>query len=1091
MISGDNNILHRLDEFIKKFYKKKILKGSILVVLFFLLSSFIIIVTEYFAHLNISSRTILFYIGVFSNIIFAFVFLFYPILQLSIKKFRLSNRNAAAIISNYFKEIEDKLINVLELNNEQESNYSKELVLASINKKSKDLEQYNFVKAINKKDILNLAKAVSFLIAIIVSIFFFKPVVITQGAERVVNYNKYYTPKNFFEIEVLNNSLSIEKGNDIAIEILTKGSYIPSQLFIEYGGNEFYMLKVEQNKFTYEFNKVNNDIPFSIVSENYESEKYLIEVIDVPLLLKYYNTIDYPAYTQFQDKLIENSGDLRIPIGSKITWNFDVLYTDSVILEIETEKGKRKEYRNVKDLEYRAMENSRYSISLKNENVFKQKLLTNNIEIIPDLYPGIEMEYFVDTTDLNIYHIIGKIYDDYGVSKLEIVLDEDNNAIIEIPINRNIKSQKFYYMFDKRSVIEGLTDSFFLKVWDNDEINGYKSAKSSFVQIISPELSEKNEYADSKYNELQEKIKKSLFVADKIKREIEEIKKDLINEKTSDWELKQKMENLMKQQKQLEQLTNEIDKINKEKDNFSNSFNPNNEELREKQEEINELMEKLMNDELKDLFKELEELMKNNEELDINNLMKDLDFSYEELEKQLDRNLELLKRFEIEEKLTNQIEELKKLGKEEKDLSKENTSSDDLIEKQNEIKKDFEEIEKEYKEALEKNEELKDPFKLDEFEKDFNEINENLEEIDQELKEGNNRKAKKKQESTGQKMKELSEKMQEMMDNNFSEMIMESYDDLRQVLDNLLTFSFDQEENILKLENINVNDPLYSRIIKKQNDLESNFRIIEDSLSALGERVVAINKIIGEELYIINSEFKKLEELVESRNRSGILQSQQFIMTSTNNLALLLEEILNNMQNSMGSGKGGSNSKKKKPSAADQMQDLRKSQESLKQQLQNMINQMKNSKNSKSPGSNKSLSEMLAKQEIFQKMLQDIMNGQSIGNDVKRKLEEVNNLIEQNRRDLINRKIDRNLLNRQELIVTRLLEAENSEFEREKEKKRKSKENKTKFDGNNNKIFEYKEENYNFNEILNISNLKLKEYYEKKYKDYMLKLTNE
>ena len=60
--------------------------------------------------------------------------------------------------------------------------------------------------------------------------------------------------------------------------------------------------------------------------------------------------------------------------------------------------------------------------------------------------------------------------------------------------------------------------------------------------------------------------------------------------------------------------------------------------------------------------------------------------------------------------------------------------------------------------------------------------------------------------------------------------------------------------------------------------------------------------------------------------------------------------------------------------------------------------------------------------------------------------------------------------------------------QREIEKKRESKEGNENIFSNPEEIFKYKDVNLQFNEILKTSNIKLINYYNKKYKEYLVKL---
>jgi hypothetical protein len=76
------------------------------------------------------------------------------------------------------------------------------------------------------------------------------------------------------------------------------------------------------------------------------------------------------------------------------------------------------------------------------------------------------------------------------------------------------------------------------------------------------------------------------------------------------------------------------------------------------------------------------------------------------------------------------------------------------------------------------------------------------------------------------------------------------------------------------------------------------------------------------------------------------------------------------------------------------------------------------------------------------------------------------------------------------MIITRLLKAEKAEYEREIDKKRLAKQIINHKISNPKKIFEYKRESVNFNEILQLKNLKLNTYYNNRYKKYLRELKN-
>jgi hypothetical protein len=160
----------------------------------------------------------------------------------------------------------------------------------------------------------------------------------------------------------------------------------------------------------------------------------------------------------------------------------------------------------------------------------------------------------------------------------------------------------------------------------------------------------------------------------------------------------------------------------------------------------------------------------------------------------------------------------------------------------------------------------------------------------------------------------------------------------------------------------------------------------------------------------------------------------------------------------------------------------------MKSQLESMIKQMKEGKGSEGKSNSEQLARMLAQQEIFQQMLNQIQNSNSLGSQFDKQLKEINGLLEQNKRDLIRRDVNQQTLIRQNQIVTRLLEAENAEKERELDNERKSNEADSYIKNNPALLFEQDKKNANFNEILNSNSLKLNYFYKNKYQEYIKNL---
>jgi hypothetical protein len=430
-------------------------------------------------------------------------------------------------------------------------------------------------------------------------------------------------------------------------------------------------------------------------------------------------------------------------------------------------------------------------------------------------------------------------------------------------------------------------------------------------------------------------------------------------------------------------------------------------------------------------------------------------------------------------------EDLKNLSEQEQQLNEnfeENKRDNELLEKQNSINKEFENLKNEFKETLEKNDELKSPYQIDEYNKEFEDIKQGLEQLEKETPAGSKNKLKKMQEKSSKDMQNLSEKLK----NAFNEMEMQSLElnlgDLRQIIDNLSTFSFNQEDNYVNTNKSLQNNPQFPSLVNKQVKISDDFKIIEDSIRALTEKVPQMNDLILKEVESILFNLQKANKLMEDRNRREALKFQRYILNSSNTLDLYLAELKNQMeQQKQGSGSG--KSKKGKPNES--MENLKQQQQKLKKELEKLLQQMKeNSGKPMDQGMNDQIVKTLAEQEIFNKMLQEMQNQSGNSPETDKQLKEIKRLSDQNVEDLINQKISPELISRNQKILSRLLESEKSEKEREQENKRESNEGVKKDIQVPEELKESLRKENLYKETLQKSDLNLKNYYKNISNDY-------
>ena len=171
--------------------------------------------------------------------------------------------------------------------------------------------------------------------------------------------------------------------------------------------------------------------------------------------------------------------------------------------------------------------------------------------------------------------------------------------------------------------------------------------------------------AESKkgYQRLEDKLNEGKEAARKIQEDFGKMRNKMLSGQLTDWEKKQISEGIKKQNNQLHQLMNNVSKENRRLNNLSKNFSQLSPALLEKQKQVEKLMDQLYSDDLKKLFDELNTLLNKFDQKKFNELTKDINYRLDDLSKQLDRNIALLRKMQVEKSvhdIKNNLQELSK-----------------------------------------------------------------------------------------------------------------------------------------------------------------------------------------------------------------------------------------------------------------------------------------------------------------------------------------------------------------------------------------------------------------------------------------------
>ncbi|OXA72332.1 hypothetical protein B0A67_07250 [Flavobacterium aquidurense] len=899
-------IYQKLEAFIKKYYTNELIKGALLFIGFGLLYFLFTLFIEYFLWLKPIGRTFLFWIFIAVEVFLLFRFILFPVFKLFKLQKGIDYNQASTIIGNHFTEVSDKLTNFLQLSASENSSESSELMLASIEQKANSLQPIPFGNAINfktNKKYLPLAVIPILLFAV----FYISgnSNVISQSLNRVVHFNATFLPPAPFKFVVLNQNLQTEQNKDFIIKMESVGKVVPENVMIHIGNESYFMESSQPGKFEFKIEKPVSNVEFSFEGNSVSSEEYELKVITVPSIANFEMVLNFPSYLKKKSETIQGTGNAIVPEGTLVTWKMNTQSTQEIVWKDDNATFKFNKDENEFELAKNITQNTEYQILTSNNKVKNYEKLDYQLSVIKDQHPTITVSLAPDSLKLDKNYVLGRLGDDYGLSKLQVVYYERNKPNTAkrgtIPVKSGVFDQFVFNFPSNLAVQEGVSYEYYFEVFDNDAPHGFKSTKSS---VFSDRVSTTDEVHDLELQQQNENInslEKSLKNQTKQFSEIDKIQKAGKEKDNLEFKDQQKVNDFIKRQKQQDELMKQFaEKMNKNLDKFQSE---------KKDKTVDDLQKRLDNAE-KDLEKNqklMDELKNLNDKLNSEELFDKME-KFKQISKNQSRNLEqlveLTKRFYVSKKAEQVADKLKKLADQQEQLS--NKEKENTQDKQEDINKAFDKIQEDLKDLKEENKTLKAPLDIPSDASKEKDLKDDLKKASEELSKKNSSSAKPKQKSAAKKMKSMAEKMDAGMEGGEQEQLEEDVAMLRQVLDNLLAYSLSQEDVMKQFRTMKLGSSAFTKNIKIQQNLKQQFKHVDDSLFALSLRnpkvAEDVTKEIGNVQYNVD---KAIETLSDVQVPKGV-SHQQYAVSSANKLADFLSDLLNNMQMSMskpGAGK--------------------------------------------------------------------------------------------------------------------------------------------------------------------------------------------
>ena len=1058
--------------------KKELLQHVILFATYVPFIFTLCIILESIFYFNPKIKLIIIYF--FVLIIFFFIVLWIVYFKKAINnKVNKYKTNFLSLIlgKEIYPDKNDTILNALQLEMGTRENESASLANSYVKTIKKQLKRMDFSLLINQKKIYQFKKHLIISWVSIIVILSLNYHNFANAFNRLASPKKEFQAPKPFDLFSLTGSVHILGGEKSEVKIKTSISIsdtmnlvlIPCQASTKKRDSlklKFSKTPDKKGDYIFKLPELYQDYSYQALIEakyfweawgNVTTKPETIFVTDRPSLEKLLMTVTPPKYSKLNKYQQEgNTAVISSLKGSKIQIELTSnKILESAYLKIGEKILEMSSVFNQASGEFALMKDSEFTINLVDKRgITNRDPIPYSLEMIPDHDPILNVISPAPITELGNDQTVPlniKILDDYGFQDLQLAYEIQKPAYLQNDSYVNMFSikgvskdsirqsiQLFWELEDMLLMPEDEIH-FHFELTDNDEISGPKKTISNTFIVKVPSLSNLYEDIEESESNFIDEMAEGLNDMKNMKNKFESLELKMLKTTELDWDQQQSLKNSIEKTreeiKKLNKIAEVIEKITEQAEKH-NLFSPT---LLEKFKKLNELINDVIPE---NMSNNLENFQMALDEMDLESMqdaLGDLSENIEEIENNLDRYLEIFKRFQAEQKLDeiqNRMQQLleQRISTDQDITNTNQKTNSSLLKKiaQNE-KRNLEEFEN-IMELLEEASDLVQPFN-DQSSEELsqlansqlaNEINNNIEQTMESLSEENINAAQNSSQSSLQDMESMMQMMNAAKQNFQQQTVSEITDKFQNLMNDILYLSSQEEHLRSEVKEVPRNSPRLRKLAQKQQLLQDQLQSITKQMLELSKETFAMTPNIGRGIGKANAGMQEAKSKLTDRNMNQAWRNQDLAMEGLNEAALSLFNSMKNMQES-GSASGFEQ-------FLQMMQKMAGQQQSLNQQgMQLGIGQMA------AAAQQQLMQQMLKNQKGIRKSLQQLMNEMRHSNpNGTGSLKGIANDMDEVIKDLQKQHYTKKTKDRQQRILSRMLDSQTSMTQRGEKEERKS-----------------------------------------------------
>ncbi|MGQ0721069.1 MAG: hypothetical protein ACT4PE_05775 [Candidatus Eiseniibacteriota bacterium] len=449
-------------------------------------------------------------------------------------------------------------------------------------------------------------------------------------------------------------------------------------------------------RFRHRFSDVRESFRYRFAHAGRRSAEHSVEAVPHPSLMIEEVRYRYPEYTGLPVRSVrDGAGDLAAVKGTVA--ELSVRCTNEVRAAwLALDSGTRLELARVDDGPLRAevpiLAQDAYRLHVEDTlGLVNLNPLTYGIRALADEAPFIRLIEPGEDSDLDESLRVGLRFsavDDFGLGPVQLVFEASRRPgetqrlrIFTPPSRVTDVSERFEWSLASLDLLPGDTVVYRLEVTDTNAVDGPSTARTRDYVLRFPTLGEIYAEIDEEQETSLEELKEVAEQAERVEKQVEEISREILKQGESSWENRKEVERALAAQ---EQLAEELERVQEEIESNLGELAESEFatlEAVQKMEQIRKLLDEVATDEMKEALEKLREALEQANPRRMQEDLAEFQMSQEELREQLDRILENLKQFRLEENFKAAVRQLEELAaKQERvneELAREDASDDE------------------------------------------------------------------------------------------------------------------------------------------------------------------------------------------------------------------------------------------------------------------------------------------------------------------------------------------------------------------------------------------------------------------------------